>query len=200
MLLEDAGSILIGLQSVQYDRFAALQAKLHVLVGAVVHQLRKSCQVTHFLPVERLAAHLHNTDRSGGTLEGALTFTYHAPLPSQDRESTVITTAMIMHPPADTTFTHTGVHHRKWVKAEAHCLELVAEVDLGSQDLEQDNHLLIDALAVLRHQRQDLHGRMLAPLVPCDSQLLSASAAAFPYLAGWRTCPALCQHTTRYVL
>lgn len=64
MLLEDAGSILIGLQPVQNDRLAALQAKLHVLVRASVHQLRESGQIAHFLPIERLTTHLHNTDMS----------------------------------------------------------------------------------------------------------------------------------------
>lgn len=54
----------------------------------------------------------------------------------------------------------------------SHRLELVAKVDLGGQDLEQHDDLLVLALAVLRHQRQDLHRRQLPPVVPCASRVL----------------------------
>ena len=91
----------------------------------------------------------------------------------------------------DIIITCDGLHHSRLVAADAHRLELVADVDLGRQALEQDHHLLINALAVLRHQRQDLHGRMLAPLVPCGSQCPSASAEALLSLASWRTRPAV---------
>ena len=131
--------------------------------SANVARLRTSC------PLKDSQRTCTTPTCQAGRLEGAPTSYYHAPVPSQDKEFTLITTTMIMHLPADITFTHFSSHHSKWVQAEAHCLKLVAEVDLGSQDLEQDDHLLIDALAILRHQRQNLHGRMLAPLISCDS-------------------------------
>jgi hypothetical protein len=51
-----------------------------------------------------------------------------------------------------------------------HTLEAVAEVELGSQDLEQDHHLLLRLLHVLVQHRQDRHRRQLAPVLPCARQ------------------------------
>ena len=47
------------------------------------------------------------------------------------------------------------------------CLELVAKIDLSSQNLEQDNHLLIWQLTVLCDQGQNGHRGKLAPVQPC---------------------------------
>jgi len=56
-------------------------------------------------------------------------------------------------------------------RRDAHRLKFVAKVDLCSQDLEKDHHLLIDALAVLCHKRQYLHWGMLSPLIACTGTI-----------------------------
>ena len=51
------------------------------------------------------------------------------------------------------------------------CLKLVAKVDLSSQDLEQDNHLLIWQLTVLCDQSKNRHRSKLAPVQTCTTAL-----------------------------
>ena len=78
--------------------------------------------------------------------------------------------------------------HCAWGGGVTHRLELVAEVDLGGQDLEQHHDLLVKALSVLCHQRQDLHGRQLPPVVPCARQRGTVTLRTQPLLEARPSC------------